>query len=227
MPESPIKTEEGQAILNRLNSLEAAAKTKDETIATMQNTIQRQHAELLGQTNTPTPELSPETTSDNPQLDTLMKMIRETVQNEVSGVREELDGYSKLIKAATPDAKIWDVEGTALKIKQENPGISGENAMKLAEVQMAAERQEQSELQAQSELAAKRQLALQASTGQRNSTNAIAPNDRSGMTQTEIMQNKWDELGMDNLQAEHNQEMNNSEAWAPPQSTRATVIHND
>lgn len=223
MPESPIQTDEGQAILDRLNAFEEAAKTKDQTIATMQGTIQRQHAELLSQSTTPVDNI-PETSSGNQQLDDLIAMIKGTIKQEVSGLRDEMDGYSKLVKAATPEAKIWDIEGTAMKIKESNPGISGENAMKLAEMEMAAERQSQSELQAKSELAAKRQLALQASTGQRSSTNAIAPADQGGMTQTEVMQNTWDELGMDNLQTEHNLEMNNQLSWAPPKSTSARPI---
>jgi len=218
-----MTTPNGQELLDELNALRASQTKLQEANAEQASTIARQHAQLVDPANIQ-PAPAPQNQEDLSPLDQLMGQIESAMDRRLAPLQDQINANVSLVKSATPEAEVWGLTQVAQEIKNSDPGISGENALKLAKIEMAERAEEQANLKEQADLAATRNNADAASMGNRNNTNAIAPNTDGSLTRQQSFDKRWDEHGMTEKHTEHVKNTDNNTAWAPPKSTTATQI---
>ena len=213
----------GQEILDELNALRASQSELQKANAEQASTIARQHAQLV---DPATIQQAPPAQSkeDSSPMQLLLGEIENLMDSKLAPMQDQINANVSLVKSATPDAELWSLTKVAEEIKANDPGMSGENALKLAKLEVAERAAEQANLKEQADLAALRNNADAASIGNRNSTGAIAPNMDGSLSQEDMFNKKWDELGMTDKHTQHVRDTDTNSAWAPPKSTNASQI---
>ena len=203
MPEEPTKTQtnpSGARILEELKDMRA-------TIESQQKIINNQQALLTSpeylNRGTPEPAADPNPTFES--MDQFLSHVKEQVIGAVDGRMEGWMGnLTPILKKATAESPVWKVNEKAEQILAENPGMTMDIAMELAEARQETE----AKLEAEKAEEAK-QLEIQTAAEAASVGNpATAPGTFDTRPPAEdlnsIMDRNWDKLDMDTQQAQHN-----------------------
>jgi hypothetical protein len=200
--------------------LSELAKSR-ETIQRLSETVQEQQRALVRLTTNG--QAAPSTTDPKPKMPAKFEnpaqffdYVSQVVADQVNGIVENrmdsmLSQLTPLLREATKDAPVWGKTEMARKIADENPGISMELALELAETRMTKAKAQADAEKAEADKLATQERANQASVGAREtSSGTFAPKPKGSR---DIMEKLWAELDMDSKLQEHNAE---ADVWGAP-----------
>jgi len=212
------------AIMDKINQLESDN-------AQMRSLVEKQHTQLITaglqatQPAVETPTAAPTKFKD---AGAFMEHMETNIMDKVqvamqSNTDQILKSILPLVKSATPDATVWQTSKMAEKITNEDPGISTENAMKLAKFEQAEETIAATARQAEADRLEIDELAKQASVGGSESSTSsnFSPAGQSKSLK-QAMQSNWEAANMDEATSALDADI---DIWQAPSVKGVQVVH--
>lgn len=151
--------------------------------------------------------------------------VSTVVADQVNGIVETrldamLGQLTPLLREATKDAPVWGKTEMARKIADENPGITMELALELAETRMAKQATADKARQAEAEKIALQERADAASVGTRETSSGnLNPRGQRGSRQ--VMEDLWNKLDMDSKLQEFQAQ---DDVWGAPAVSGVKIL---
>ena len=197
-------------------------------IQQLRDTVAEQQRALVRLSNTGAPAARDEPKShpqkfSNPKE--FFDYVTTVVADQVNGIVETridamLGQLTPLLREATKDAPVWGKTEAARKIADENPGITMELALELAETRLAKQAVADTARQAEAEKLATAERANAASVGTRETSSGTFTG-RGPKNSRQVMEELWNSLDMD---SKHQENQAENDAWSAPAVSGVKIL---
>jgi len=193
-------------------------------IAKMEQLIQNQQAMLTSpeflqaRAPAPAPVAEPkqeEITTPQQLIDYMMTQMDNKIQSNNDSFAREI---VPLVKRATPESEIWAKTEEANKIVRDNPGMTMDVALELAESRMAKQATHDAQLKEEADKLEADRQRREASLGYRNNSTTPDP-QRQTHSLEEAAEANWQKFGMDGAIADRDAGQGIDDPWAGDNKT--------
>jgi hypothetical protein len=210
-----ITAQEGSVLMDKFNEMQAKLDRQAELIAKQQAVLTS--PEFLTRTQ---PEQAPAEPKKLETVQDVLDHVNELVAQKIDASMDQLTSQLvPLVRKATPEAEVWSKTDEAEKIVAENPALSMDMALELAEVRIQKRETEQKALQEEAAQVEAHKLALDASLAGKSGPSTPGPTG-SGKSFQESYERNWQKAGMDAALSELERQVD--DVWAQ-QSTNVQV----
>jgi len=218
--ETPQTNPSGARILEELKDMKAQIENQQKIINNQQAMLTS--PEYINKT-APEPAAPKNPVFEN--MEQFMSHVQEKVIGAVDGRMEGWMGnLTPILKKATKDSPVWKVNEKAEQILGENPGMTMEVAMELAESRQETETKMEAEKAKEAQQLDVQFAADAASVGHQSTPPGSFDTRPPAEDLANIMARNWDKLDMDTQQAEHQKI---DDVWGTPGEPGVKVIHTD